>query len=236
MTLIFMQNFGYKRLAKFYDSIYAKKNYAAEAQFVRELLESRGAKTVLDIGCGTGTHLARLEEYGFECTGIDINREMLDVARRKVKAGLIQADMRSFGLKKKYDAVICMYATFNHNLRPEDARKTLFCFRNHLNSEGTALIDLHNPSGSGKKVDKADGIERELEWQFDKETRIEKSKVVFRVGGETIEDSHTFRIYSIEEMKELLKQTGFQKISVYEGYGFKEAEPSSKNLEVVGII
>jgi len=98
------------------------------------------------------------------------------------------------------------------------------------------LIDLHNPSGSGKKTDNADGIEREIEWNFDKETGIEKSKVMFRVGNETIEDSHIFRIYTIEEMKELVKRAGFSKVSVYEGYGFKEAESGSKNLEVVGMI
>ncbi len=230
-----MESFGYKKLANYYDKIYAKKDYGSEALFVKKLLERSGAKTVLDVGCGTGNHLARLEKYGFECTGIDLNRDMLDVARTKLKAGLMQADMKNFRLKKKYDAIICMYATFNHNLSPEDAGKTLACFKRHLNSEGVVFIDLHNPSGSGRKVDKADGIEREIEWNFDRETRIEKSKVRFRIGNETIEDSHTFRIYSIEEMKELLGQTGFAKFSVYEGYGFNKTKPDSKNLEIVGM-
>ncbi len=230
-----MQRFGYKKLAKYYDKIYAKKNYDYEAQFIKELLDRNNVKTVLDVGCGTGSHLAILEKYGFECAGIDLNQELLDVARQKVKARLVRADMRNFNLAKKFDAIICMFATFNHNLSTEDARKSLACFKNHLNKKGIILIDLHNPPGNGKKVDRTDGIEREIEWEFDKETKIEKSKVRFKIGNEIIEDSQTFRIYSVEEMKELLSKAGFRNVFVYEGYGFKEANTSSKNLEVVGI-
>lgn len=231
-----MQNFGYKNLAKYYDRVYAKKEYRSEALFIKELLERSNAKAVLDVGCGTGNHLALLEKYGFECAGMDINREMLDIARRKVKAELMQADMTNFRLPKKFDAIICMYAAFNHNVSLEDARKTLACFRNHLNGGGIALIDLHNPSGSGKKIDKTDGLERKMEWEFDKEAMIEKSKVTFKIGSDIIEDSHTFRIYSIEEMRQLLKQAGFAKTIAYEGYRFKEAKPDSKNLEIVGFL
>ena len=60
--------------------------------------------------------------------------------------------------------------------------------------------------------------------------------MIFRVVDETIEDSHVFRIYSIEEMKQLLNQAGFVNVIAYEGYGFKEAESDSKNLEIVGIV
>ncbi len=231
-----MQNFGYKRFAKYYDNVCAKKDYDSEANFIRELLERSNAKTILDVGCGTGSHLERLEKFGFECMGIDLNQDMLDVARQKVKAQLFQADMRSFWLEKKFDAVICMYATFNHNLSLEDARKTLACFRSHLNDGGIILIDLHNPSGDGKKTDKIDGIEREMEWKFNRDTRIEKSNVRFKIGNEIIEDSHVFRIFSIKEMRQLLKQAGVAKAFVYEGYGFREAKHDSRNLEVVGMV
>lgn len=39
-------------------------------------------KKLLDVGCGTGHHLAQLRERGFQVTGVDGSEEMLAVARK----------------------------------------------------------------------------------------------------------------------------------------------------------
>lgn len=38
---------------------------------------------ILDVGCGTGLSLEVLGENGFDATGVDISRPMLDIAKRK---------------------------------------------------------------------------------------------------------------------------------------------------------
>ena len=138
-----MQKEGYKRLAKYYDIFNRNKNYVSEARFIVELLKKHNAKNVLDVGCGTGTHISFLEKAGFKCTGIDLNQEMLDIAKEKVRARLIQADMVSFDLNEKFDAIICMFASFNHLVSKQDAEKAVKCFFNHLNTKGVLLLDLH---------------------------------------------------------------------------------------------
>jgi len=230
-----MQKFGYRSLAPYYDKVYAGKAYFKESRFVRDLLQSQGAKTVLDVGCGTGNHIQRLKRYGFDCFGTDINYEMLAVAQPKVRVPLVQADMKALPFRGEFDAVICMYATFNHNTTYEDARTTLNCFRDQIDTGGVVLIDLHNPSDSGIRLDKRGDVERDVSWEFNEKTRIERSRVKFRVGDQTIEDEHTMRIYTIEEMREMLNDCGFGEVIVYEGYGFTPATNRSKNLEVVGI-
>jgi ubiquinone/menaquinone biosynthesis C-methylase UbiE len=50
-----------------------------------------GAKTVLDVACGTGEHLRYLQD--FNRTGPDLNPELLRVARMKLpNVSLIQSD------------------------------------------------------------------------------------------------------------------------------------------------
>jgi len=50
-----------------------------EADFMQRL----GARSILDAGCGTGRIARELVRRGFEVVGVDIDAEMLAVARRK---------------------------------------------------------------------------------------------------------------------------------------------------------
>lgn len=47
------------------------------------VVEEFGARTVLDIGCGTGTFALMLAERGIEVTGVDPAASSLDIARAK---------------------------------------------------------------------------------------------------------------------------------------------------------
>lgn len=227
-----MQEHGYRDLAKIYDLINQKKDYVQEVEFLKILLKKYEVKTVLDVGCGTGTHMHLLEEAGFKCDGIDINQEMLEIAKKKVKGNLTSADMTNFNLGKQYDAIICMFAAFNYLLHLDDAKKAIKCFKHHLNRMGILLIDLHNPQRSGKKENNFKNISRKMEWNFNPKTKIEESKIIFTINAKEIKDAHTMKIYSKDEMLKLLQEAGFSESKVYEGYGFKPAQQTSKNLEI----
>ncbi|MCI4354671.1 MAG: class I SAM-dependent methyltransferase, partial [Thermoplasmata archaeon] len=75
----------YYDLAEYYDRIYASKDYAAEARRLTRLALRLcpGARTLLDVACGTGRHLATFREQ-FEVQGLDASAPMLRVARRRL--------------------------------------------------------------------------------------------------------------------------------------------------------
>ena len=52
-----------------------------ELSILASLLEKTGAKNVLDVGCGYGRLARPLAEKGFEVTGIDANRSLLEMAK-----------------------------------------------------------------------------------------------------------------------------------------------------------
>src|ERR1019366_7539077 len=73
-----------------YDALYGEKNYTAECDAVEELLRRYGSgprHTLLDLGCGTGTHALLRADRGYAVTGVDRSAAMLECAREKVTNG-----------------------------------------------------------------------------------------------------------------------------------------------------
>ena len=63
------------------------------------VLAERGAKRVLDLGCGAGRHVVFLAREGFEVHGLDSSAEALRICQERLReAGLratfVRADMR----------------------------------------------------------------------------------------------------------------------------------------------
>ncbi|MEU1188019.1 class I SAM-dependent methyltransferase [Streptomyces sp. NPDC005859] len=79
-----------------------------EAAFCDALLKP--AARILDAGCGTGGVAIRLAELGHLCTGVDVDRSMLAVARREAPAQeWIQGDLAhldSLGLDPGFDLAL----------------------------------------------------------------------------------------------------------------------------------
>ena len=76
----------YSRSAEFYDLLYSgDKDYSGEAQIVSELIRKHtaSASTVLDVGCGTGSHARGLIDLGFFVDGVDMESAFVEIASEK---------------------------------------------------------------------------------------------------------------------------------------------------------
>ena len=131
--------------AELYDAIYSFKDYAAEAAQIAALVRSAhpAARTILDVACGTGEHARRLAvDHGFDVDGLDLDRALLSVARRKHPGGrFFEEDMTGFALERRYDAVICLFSSIAYVVTLERVRRTLECFRRHLDAGGVVLVE-----------------------------------------------------------------------------------------------
>jgi SAM-dependent methyltransferase len=129
--------------AEIYDAIYAFKDYAGETLKIRQFVarERPGAKTLLDVACGTGEH-ARLLSAEFDVDGIDLEPKFVEIARAKNPAGSFSVgDMRSFQLEKRYDVVQCLFSSIGYLLTSQDIVAALTCFRAHLAPGGVMLVE-----------------------------------------------------------------------------------------------
>jgi SAM-dependent methyltransferase len=144
----------YAGFARFYDRIMGDRD--EEIARIRSYLSryQPGARSLLELGCGTGALLAGLPPE-LTVTGIDRSPEMLAIAARKVPgAQLVQGDMTAFRLPDVFDVVICMFDTLNHV--PSFAGwLTLFsCVHEHLAEGGLFIFDV-NTTGRLRGLDGA---------------------------------------------------------------------------------
>jgi SAM-dependent methyltransferase len=79
--------FADPRLAAIYDALDPDRK---DLDFYVDLIDEFGARTVLDIGCGTGAFACLLSECGVDVIGVDPAGASLEVARRKAGADRVR--------------------------------------------------------------------------------------------------------------------------------------------------
>ncbi len=130
-------------LVGFYD---LENIWGADFDFcVRRAAEAR---SVLDLGCGTGQLAAALAER-CEVTGVDPAASMLDVARRRPggdRVTWIEADARTLDLGRRFDLILLTGHAFQVFLTPADQLAALRTIAGHLNPGGRFLFDSRNPA------------------------------------------------------------------------------------------
>ena len=130
--------------AELYDLIYSFKDYPAEAARVRELVMAaggRGEGTLLDVACGTGTHLEALRAH-YAVEGTDLDEGLLAVARRRLPdVPLHHADMRGFDLGRRFDVVTCLFSAIGYVRTPDGLRAAVGSMARHLAPGGALAVE-----------------------------------------------------------------------------------------------
>lgn len=134
----------YRELARYYDLLYSSKDYRTDAIKIKKFI-SRYKKTkgdsLLDVACGTGQHIKFLKD-SFSCMGIDLNKEVLRIAKRKFPdVEFKRADMINFKLNRKFDVVLCLFSAIGYVRTYDNLRKTFNNFSDHLKSGGVLIIE-----------------------------------------------------------------------------------------------
>jgi SAM-dependent methyltransferase len=156
-------NSVFKEYSDYYDLIYINKNYEIEVDYIISLIKKYApeARSVLDLGCGTGRHANLLAESGYVVVGVDYSEVMINIARNKLYTDykrnaknltFVQGDARNFKSEQKFDLVISLFHVFsylNSNEDVEDYFRTISC---NLAPRGFAFFDYwYGPSVLNEK-------------------------------------------------------------------------------------
>jgi SAM-dependent methyltransferase len=131
------------RSAAYYDLLYRFKDYRGAAEALHALVQRRapGARTLLDVGCGSGHHLRHLREW-YEVAGLDLSPELLAVARARLPgAELHRGDMADFELGRRFDVVTCLFSSIGYVRTRERLEATLRRFASHLTPGGVVVVE-----------------------------------------------------------------------------------------------
>ncbi len=140
----------FDRIASFYD--YEQKEFTRDIPFYVEYAKECGGE-VLELACGTGRVLIPIAKQGITVTGLDASKQMLDIARKKIinddvakkNATLVQGDMKSFDLAKKFGLIYIAFRSFQCLLTKKAQVSCLECVHDHLPDNGSFILDLFAP-------------------------------------------------------------------------------------------
>lgn len=139
-----MNQDAYGRIARWYDTIFDSMNAGLRAVGKKMFAPSEGM-TVLDVGCGTGSHLLAYQKAGCEVYGIDMSPAMLKIAQKKLgdQAKLYQGDASKMPYDDDLFDLITTTLTL-HEMAPETRDAVLGEMKRTLKPDGRLLlIDFH---------------------------------------------------------------------------------------------
>ncbi len=117
-------------------------NYDEEYAYYSDKLKKNNAGSVIELGCGTGSLASRFTANGFDYTGLDLNKTMLDIAERKSPgAKFIEADMKSFQLEQKKQACIIAGRSISYLMTNKEVLDSFNTINKNLQNEGIFCFD-----------------------------------------------------------------------------------------------
>ncbi|RII25023.1 MAG: SAM-dependent methyltransferase [Geobacter sp.] len=137
--------------SRYYNLLYKDKDYPREAEYVHSLIRKHqaGAKSILDLGCGTGRHDLLLTQVGYEVTGVDQSEAMLAVASSQRSSlnpqspslNFLQGDIRTVRLSSTFDVVISLFHVMSYQVTTADLQAAFATARAHLKPGGVFIFD-----------------------------------------------------------------------------------------------
>lgn len=108
--------------------------------------------SVLDAACGTGQHVIALAQQGFDCSGADLSRRMVELAQNNATKENLEIDFKKAGFgqlssvfsNQKFDCLLCLGNSLPHVLDEAAMLRTLADFKSVLYSGAKIIIQNRN--------------------------------------------------------------------------------------------
>ncbi len=226
----------FQSYAQYYDFLYRDKDYGGETEFIRGVLQRvfPTARTVLELGCGTGGHAEHLAKAGFRIHGVDLSSDMLAQAEDR-RSGLSpelqsrlkfdKGDIRKLRLGRKFDIVLGLFHVMSYQVSNDDLLSTFTTAREHLNEGGVFLFDCwygpavlsDRPEVRVKRLENEEidiiRIANPVLHPNDNAVDVNYQVIMRRKDTdvcEEISETHRMRYLFRPEVEELSSQAGFQ--------------------------
>lgn len=143
----------YEDFAHRYDQHTPPQHYRHDHIFVLDQLidAGSGGRRILDLGCGTGTFLAKAEAAGFDCHGVDSAAGMVAEAERKLGPGRIRKiAMEQLDESGQFDGIVALSWVINYAADWAAVRDVLTRLRSALVPGGKLILQCaHAPNMHG---------------------------------------------------------------------------------------
>jgi SAM-dependent methyltransferase len=237
-------------LAPHYDELMRVVPYDDWAEYIYTLWTFAGhePKRVLDCACGTGNVSLELAKRGLDVTGVDIAAGMIEVAQQKMvheEQGLASnlrfycEDLTTFDLGETFDSITCLYDSLNYIIEPAALQKAFARIAAHTEPNGVFVFDMNSDwafkADLFTQYDRSPARDLHYDWKanYDPETHICTVAMEFQRRNETgqIEtfyETHRERAYELDEVKQMLIDTGWLLEFAFDAYSLNPPHDQSE--------
>jgi len=204
---------------------------------------------ILELCCGSGRITQELLQDGHITTAIDNSEAMLNILRAKNLSNLeiINSDMTTFKLNKKFKFAIVSYSSFQQILTMEDQIKCLKNIHDHLEDGGVLAMDINPRICEGAEIlprthsytaeypINNSTVTMYTSHKIDRINQIKHWRDEYLEIAENDEEQRTYVDISLKEcsldyMKLLFEKYKFEIINIYGNFDKGEVTEDSENL------
>jgi len=192
--------------------------------------------SALDVGCGTGRHLAALATTVAECWGIDLLNSNVAYARAvRPQLRVSVGDMRTARLGRTFDLVTSLGNALSYALTDADLARTAGTYAVHARPGGLLIVDALN----ARAYLDGDGFRERIEARVDipeftatavsihgldrVARRLTRTRVWRIPGRADVEDHAEYRLLEPDELRRLLERAGFEVVGLYDNREFRDS-------------
>jgi SAM-dependent methyltransferase len=226
-----------------YDNILKHIDYERWYSYIRSLMLRYIDKpeNLLELGCGTGKFGAKFSRDNFEIFGLDKSIEMLKIAHIRAYKNfrIFCADMKDFCLLRKFDFIFSVHDTINYFLKNDDLSRVLKSVKKIMHKDSIFMFDITTEYNIKKYFynNKTDysvrGIDVEWANEYDADKKLIYSLLTFKYNSFVDTEMHVQRIYSIDEIIDLLNRENLKVVDIFSDYSFDPVREDSVMINFV---
>jgi SAM-dependent methyltransferase len=243
----------YEELAEYYFAIENHhRDIRKDIQFIKSYIPVGKRAEILDLGCGSGEHIALLARDGYRCVGIDTSAEMLTVARERNGTDVLyeQKNVISFDYFEEFDILYSLFGSIDYLLTDKEIDAMLWNSWRTLRPEGVLILEIWNSYPIIAIGNKELGfvssttfgnvvVERERGFVMKQKSPETIVDVNYRyhihdgLSLRMVEDTHTMRAFSLDEMKLFVARNGFRLKNFYSNTAREGFSETSNRIVLV---
>lgn len=225
------------------------ENSAREVDFILDLCDLRPGARILDLACGFGRHALELAKRGYAVVGADITPAYISDAQENARrlglnnAEFICCDVREVAFREEFDLVLNLADGAIGYLESDEENLKIFdIIARALKRGGQHVCDLvcgdyadaHFPVRLWEAGEHAVSLS---EFDWNPETRImlfgnQDVPYGATMSRPEIPEDDPTRVYTIGEIREIMKQRGMCVCGAYAGYSRQSAGAQSFQMLV----
>ena len=246
----------YSKQADIYDAVMQDVNYELWADFIDAIILKHHprAKSILELACGTGSISLFLDELEcYDVVGTDKSPQMIEKACKKNKSMFCNVDFKvmdflDITLDQTFDIVFCVFDSINYLHTEKEILQFLSEIKQVLDQDSLLIFDFTTPKNSIQAIEYLNNEEGYTEdnhryfrlSSYDADKRIHKNE--FRIeklaeDQETVlkqfRETHHQKIYTLQQMLDIIDQTAYNIRAKYSGFDFEEADEKSLRITMV---